>query len=432
MEAYLSYLDEQRIPFTIPGHKQKASKIWRELGRIVDGDVPLYGGLDEIKLTNNTLKKAESLSAKLWGGEWARFSSGGSTHTNQATILGIAKKGGKVAVTRNAHRSVLSGLVLAGLEPLWMFPEIDEKTGIPLGISPHQLSLVIQQKPIAVLLTEPGYMGTLSQLGKLIEISHQNEIPVIVDSAWGAHFGFHKEIPKNCLQMGADVLITSVHKNLPGYSASSLVVAREGLVDLERLEQSFETTHTTSPAGSVLASIDACRCLMEMKGEELLSTLLFNVKNFKNQVNNHFNLDLFLDSSHFEINRFDPTKLVLLANRLGASGIAIEKELQKRMIRVEMADNQCVVFIATICDDQNDFQILADNLIEVLEKLKSHQTSFVTSLNWSVKPQFGITMRDAYFSPTEIVPKGEAIGRISADLIAPYPPGNLFLNLIFY
>ena len=135
LDAYLSYFESARTPFTIPGHKQKTSALDAGLGAVVDADTPLYGGLDEIKLTNQTLKKAEALAAKLWGADYARFSTGGSTHANQAVILALGKPGDKVAVTRTAHRSVLSALVLAGLEPIWMNPELDGATGVPIGIA---------------------------------------------------------------------------------------------------------------------------------------------------------------------------------------------------------------------------------------------------------------------------------------------------------
>jgi len=134
LDAYLSYFESQRTPFTIPGHKQKAARLDLGLGLLVDTDTPLYGGLDEIKLTNQTLKKAERLAAEFWGASFARFSTGGSTHANQAIVLALGSPGDKVAVARTAHRSILSALVLAGLEPVWMSPEIDLTTGVPIGI----------------------------------------------------------------------------------------------------------------------------------------------------------------------------------------------------------------------------------------------------------------------------------------------------------
>ena len=427
LDAYLSYFESygagNLTPFTIPGHKQRASQIDQGLGAVVDSDIPLYGGLDEIKLTNQVLKASESLAAQLWGADFARFSTGGSTHANQAVILALGKPGDKVALSRTAHRSVLSALVLAGLEPIWLTPEIDSATGVPLGIPMSELERAIAEKPIALLLTEPGYLGTISDISPLIKKAHEHSIPVIVDAAWGGHFGFHPELPKHVMQLGADALITSVHKALPGYSASALLLARTNLLNADRLEQSFETTHTTSPAGAPLASIDAVRALLQTRGEELLGSLIANIAEFKALVQADFELPIFLNTSDFPAGRFDPAKIVLRANQLGASGVEIENLLIQAGIRVEMADRDTLVFLATLADTKEDFKELADVLIAILKKFASTPRPSATALSWSVIPQVSISMRDAYFADTQMVSAHDAIGRTSADLIAPYPPG---------
>jgi lysine decarboxylase len=359
----------------------------------------------------------------LWGADYARFSTGGSTHANQAIILALGKPGDKVAITRTAHRSVLSALVLTGLEPIWLTPEIDQATGIPTGIPVSELERVLDQKPIALLLTEPGYLGTISELPALISKAHEHSIPVVVDAAWGAHFGFNSRLPHHVLQLGADALITSVHKALPGYSASSLLLAQGNLLNLARIEQSFETTHTTSPAGAPLASIDGCRALLEIRGEQLTGDLLKHAIDFKNQVQSHFDQQIFLNADNFAADRFDPVKIVLRANVLGVSGVDVEKELQKVNIRVEMADQDTIVFLATLADNANDFSVLSNVLVPILKSLQGAPRPTQTSLSWSIVPTVAVSMRDAYFADTEFVSASQAIGRISADLIAPYPPG---------
>lgn len=423
LDAYLSYFESARTPFTIPGHKQKAGRLDSGLGAVVDRDTPLYGGLDEIKLTNQTLKKAEKLAADLWGADYARFSTGGSTHANQAIVLALGAPGDKVAISRTAHRSILSALVLAGLEPVWMSPDIDETTGVPIGISIAQLEKALLEKPIAVLLTEPGYLGTISDLPVLIEAAHKQSVPVILDAAWGGHFGFHPQLPHHAFQVGADALITSVHKALPGYSASALLLAKGTFLNLDRLEQSFETTHTTSPAGAPLASIDGVRALLQTRGKELNTELINNVEEFKKTVQSEFALPIFLYPADFPAGRFDPTKVVLRVQQLGASGVDIERDLQAAGIRVEMADRDTIVFLATLADSSDDFAALADALIPILKRHQGQRRESATALSWSVVPTRGISMRDAYFAKTEMVDASAAEGRISADLIAPYPPG---------
>jgi lysine decarboxylase len=423
LDAYLSYFESNRTAFTIPGHKQKASRLDAGLGAVVDSDTPLYGGLDAIKLTQGVLKKAEALAAKFWGADYARFSTGGSTHANQAIILALGKPGEKIAVTRTAHRSVLSALVLTGLEPIWLTPEIDAKTGVPMGIPVSELEKTLDQKPIALLLTEPSYLGTLSELEALISKAHSRDIPVIIDAAWGAHFGFNSNLPQHALQMGADALITSVHKTLPGYSASALLLAQGKLLNLDRIEQSFETTHTTSPAGAPLASIDGCRALLQTRGEELTGNLIDLVDSFKDKVEKACGTPVFLNAFDFPTGRFDPAKIVLRANLLGVSGVEVESELEKQKIRVEMADQDTIVFLATLADSSDDFDEVASKLIPILEKLRSNPRQTQTALSWSIVPKVGMSIRDAYFAETEFVIAADAVGRVSADLIAPYPPG---------
>jgi lysine decarboxylase len=144
---------------------------------------------------------------------------------------------------------------------------------------------------------------------------------------------------------------------------------------------------------------------------------------FKNQVQAHFDQQIFLNADNFAADRFDPVKIVLRANVLGVSGVDVEKELQKANIRVEMADRDTIVFLATLADDANDFSVLANALIPILKSLQGSPRPTQTSLSWSIVPTVAVSMRDAYFADTEFVSAHQAVGRISADLIAPYPPG---------
>ena len=423
LDAYLTYFEEHHVSFTIPGHKHKASLLDEGLGRVVDSDLPLFGGLDEIKLTHNVLAKAEQMAADLWGAEWAKFSTGGSTHANQAIVLALGKPGDKVAISRTAHRSVLSALVLTGLIPIWMSPELDEATGVPVGIPLSEIERVSELNPVAILLTEPGYLGTFSELAPIIQKAHAKNIAVVIDAAWGAHLGFHKDIPSHAIAIGADAVVTSVHKNLPGYSAAALLLVQGNLINRERLNQSFETTHTTSPAGAPLVSIDASRALLQTRGQELLGDLLTNVNTFKATIESSLGTKVFLSSSDFKQGRFDPTKLVLQTAAIGVSGVELEVEIRKAGIRIEMADRDTVVFLATLSDTTSDFLELTKVVNAALLKLRSEPRPVVTSLSWSVKPEQVITPREAYFADTEMISRDQAAGRISADLIAPYPPG---------
>jgi lysine decarboxylase len=200
-------------------------------------------------------------------------------------------------------------------------------------------------------------------------------------------------------------------------------LAQGKYLNLARIEQSFETTHTTSPAGAPLASIDGCRALLQTRGEALTGDLLKHAIDFKNQVQEHFDQQIFLNADNFAAGRFDPVKIVLRANVLGLSGVDVEKALQRLNIRVEMADRDTIVFLATLADNAADFSTLSGALIPILKSLQSAPRATQTSLSWSIVPTVAVSMRDAYFADTEYVSVKDAVGRVSADLIAPYPPG---------
>lgn len=423
LDSYLTYLEDGNQPFTTPGHKQRAKLLDAGLGRVVDQDVPLYGGLDEIKLTHGVLEKAEALAAQLWNADWLRFSTGGSTHANQTIIFSLGQPGDKVAISRTAHRSALTAIVLAGLEPIWLVPEIDPATGVPIGIPLAEVQRALSENPIALILTEPGYLGTLSDLPTLIDAAHEKNTPVIIDAAWGGHFGFHPSLPAHPMQLNADAFVTSIHKALPGYSAAAIAVARTTRLDHARLEQGFESTHTTSPAGATLASIDGVRALMQLHGTELIERLILNVNEFRSRLTSEFGDEILLKPEDFAPGRFDPVKLVMRANILGADGIDIENDLIAANIRVEMADRDTLIFEVTIADDESTFKRLGDVLIPILRNHVGKSRKSATAFSWTITPQKGASLREAYFGRSELVDAKEAIGRISVDLVAPYPPG---------
>ena len=274
-DAWLRFHEQVPTPFTIPGHKQRQDLI----GDVVAGDVPLYAGLDTMRLERGVLRDAEARAADLWGADVARFSVGGSTHGNQAVALTVGREGDQVLVGRTLHRSMLLGLVLAGLSPVWLRPEIDAATGLPLGVTPAAVADGFRRAPkaVAVLLGEPSYVGTVADVDGTADIAHARGVPLVIDAAWAAHFGFHPDLPPHALQQGADALVTSAHKAFPAWSQAALILARGERIDLARLDAGVEATATTSPAGAILASIDASRALIARDGPRLFGALIERV-----------------------------------------------------------------------------------------------------------------------------------------------------------
>jgi len=425
LDGYLSFRESNATPFTTPGHKGRASRLDADLGEVVAGDVPLYGGVDTIKSAAGRLVAAEERAARWYGADWCRFSPGGSTHGNQALCLALGQPGDKVVVTRSLHRSLLLGLVLADLEPCWLPTMLDTRTGMPLGVAVEDVATTLRANPDAraVLLTEPGYLGTLSDLGRIVEVAHGFDVPVLVDQAWGAHLGHHPQLPAHAIALGADAMVTSIHKLLPGYTQASLVCARTERLDLDRLERGFEASHTTSPAGTVLASIDACRALMEARGHELLEQLLGIVRTARQDLRDAVPGLLVPDESSFAAGCFDPTRLVLLLSGVGADGIEIERMLIAEGLPVELADRDTVVPIVTVADDESTIGALVRALVPAIHATSGLSRPQSTAVSWRIKPLIVMSPRAAFFAAHEAVAADRAVGRVSAELVAPYPPG---------
>lgn len=418
LAAYERFQASDTAPFTIPGHKRSTSLI----GDVVAGDVPLHAGLDTMGLAHGRLADAEQRAARLWGADWCRFSVGGSTHGNQALALAAGKPGDTVIVTRNLHRSLFLGLVLAGLTPVWVTPEVDPRTGLPSGVAVPSIAAALRENPNAraIFLVEPSYVGAMSDVAAIADVAHSAGVPLIVDQAWGGHFGFHPSLPPHALALGADAFVTSIHKALPGYSQAALVAARTERLDADRLERAFDATHTTSPAGSILASIDGVRALLERDGQALLERTLALVAAARERL---ADIDgLLVVGQDADPRRFDGTKLVLSLLGTGAPGFAVEADLIGAGLPVEMADRDTIVAMVTMGDTSDTVERLVDALSASIEHHRGSPRTGTAAV-WSITPEPAVTPREAFFADHETVPAAAAVGRVSAELLAPYPPG---------
>jgi lysine decarboxylase len=268
-----------------------------------------------------------------------------------------------------------------------------------------------------VFLGDPSYVGTISDIAGHAEVAHEAGVPLIVDAAWAAHLGFHPDLPPHALTAGADAMVTSAHKALPAYSQGALVFARTERLDAARLDRAFEATHTTSPTGSIMASIDAARALLERDGKELCARLLANVAAARQRLREVPGVGILAGTG------VEPTKLVVLLAGTGANGYEVENDLVAAGMPVEMADRDTLGPIMTLADDESHVTAFVDELIAVIERHRGAPRHPVAAAAWTVTPQTVLAPREAFFAPNEIVRADAAIGRVSAELIAPYPPG---------
>lgn len=416
--AYEAALEADTTAFAIPGHKGSTELT----GPVVAGDVSMWPGLDTLHEGSGRLPAAERLAAELWGADWCRFSVGGSTHGNQAMALAVGTPGDVVISTRAVHRSMLLGFVLAGLVPVWVEPAIDEQSGLPVGLPAARVEAALRDHPDAraVFVVEPGYVGTRSDVGALAQAAHDAGVPLVVDQAWGGHLGFHPGLPPHSLAAGADAFVTSAHKALPAYTQAALVCARLDRLDRDRLERAFEATHTTSPSGAILASIDAARSLLARDGHRLLGRTIDLVAGARAQLATVDGL-LVLDGPP---DRLDPTKLVVGLAGTGAEGLRVEADLAAAGFPVEMADRDTIVAIVTMADSDRTVQAFVDRLVAAIEQHRA-EPRVVVPAAWlgAGLPEVAMPPRAAFFAPHESVPAVAAVGRVAAELIAPYPPG---------
>jgi lysine decarboxylase len=415
LDAWLRFHEQPPTPFTIPGHKQRHDLV----GDVVAGDVPLYAGLDTMKLTGGVLAEAEQRAARLWGADFCRFSSGGATHANQAVALALGGDGGKVVVSRTLHRSLLLGLVLAGLTPVWVRPDVDAATGLPLGVPPASVERALAEHPDvrAVFVGDPSYVGTVGDLARLADVTHEHDLPLVVDAAWAAHFGFHPELPRHALQLGADAMIVSAHKTLPAWSQAALVLARTDRLDPGRLDAGVEASATTSPAGAVLASIDASRALLERDGERLLGAAVDATRAARERLRAIDGV-VVLDGPDV-----DPLKLTLALHGTGADGVAVERDLLAARLPVEAAERDVIVAVVSLADTGRSLHALADALVVSIQRHRAAPRPAMGPAVYGVEPVAVLAPRAAFFAPHETVAARDAVGRVSTELIAPYPPG---------
>ncbi len=421
-EALMRFCADPGVTFTTPGHKRTP-----HLGdALLAFDAPLACGVDDAQLSSDYLGRAERLAARLWGADLCRFSVNGSTHGNQAFALALGAPGDRVAVSRNLHKSLFAGLILAGLTPLWMQPEIDAGSGLPAGVPVAEVRRVLAEGARAVMLVEPSYVGVVSDLAAIVRLAHAAGAPVIVDQAWGAHLGMHPELPAGALRAGADGMVISAHKTLAAFTQGAIVLAREGLLDLQRLSEGFELLHTTSPSAAIAGSIDRARQIMALRGPELLGATLALARRFRAELADIEGLRI-LDPDDVRrlpaVGDFDPLKLVLLLPGTGADGHEVERDLNDAGVRVEMADRDVIIPLLTIGDDDSTVDRLIDALRRSLDRRRGAPRAVCTASAWRVRPRAAMTPREAFFAPRERVRAECAAGRISAETAAPYPPG---------
>jgi arginine decarboxylase len=426
-DAVAAFLREAPTSFSTPGHKRNRALTGDD--PLLLSDAPMHGGADDLRGGKRIRARAEALAATAFGADLCRFSGNGSTHPNQALCLAVAGEGEPVIVSRCSHKSVAAGLVLSGSRPVWVAPAVDEARGVALGhpVEAIEAALAAEPDARAVLLVEPSWLGVVSHVGRIAELAHARGIPLICDQAWAGHFGFHPDVPASALALGADAVAISTHKALTSFTPGAVLLARDsGYLDLGRLDAAFDVLETTSPSASLFGSIDRSRALLVERGRELLGDALGLAELARELIGSIDGVQLLDDGvlADASVGARDPLKLIIDVSATLADGIAVDRTLNELGIRLEGADRRTLVPLLTIGDDEARVRRLASALATAIDAHRGElREPPRIATSWRTLHEQAMTPRQAFFSRREQVPFAAAVGRVSAELIAPYPPG---------
>jgi arginine decarboxylase len=435
LEALADYHRRGRLSFTPPGHKQArgADPAVREvLGDAVFlGDVLASGGLDDRVHRGGVLERAEDLMADAVHAEHTFFTTCGSSLSVKAAMLAVAGPHEKLLLGRDAHKSVAAGLILSGIEPVWVEPQWDAERHLAHPPSAQEFARAFEEHPDAkgALVTSPTPYGSCADLRAVAEVCHGRSRPLIVDEAWGAHLPFHPDLPSWAMDAGADICVTSIHKMGSGLEQGSVFHLQGDLVPPQLLQMRADLLGTTSPSVLIFAGMDGWRRQMALRGEEIMGDALdlaAEVRAAVEQIDGmHVN-----DRSDFcgggLSDDFDPLPVVIDLDGLGISGYQAADWLREhRNVDAHLNDHRRIGAQITHGDDHETTGELLGalkDLAHAVPGLRPAPRIEVPSPS-GLRMEQAVTPRDAFFGPAEDVPVKAAAGRVAAEMITPYPPG---------
>ena len=434
IDALLGYRTRAMVPFHTPGHKlgKGAPAIMREAfgDELLAVDVAMAGGVEDTRESTARVSVAEDLAAQAWGGERCFFLVNGSTSGIHALLLALAGPGEAVIVPRNAHKSVQAALIFSGAVPHYVEPTIDDLWGIPLNVPAERVADAVEAHPEAraVVVVSPSSNGVCAALDEIAAVAHAAGLPLVVDQAWGPHLRFCSGLPLDAMSAGADAMVASTHKLISGITQSSVLVARGERLNLPRLESIVKMTQSTSPQVLIYASIDAARAQMATRGEELWSRALDNAAWVRERLAGLEGVRVLSDEvlSQAGVADLDRTRVTVSACALGLTGYELETALRDDYgIAVEAADPLNVLLNVTYGDSRADVAAFVAAMTDLSDRRRGIAgPACATPLaSWPRFTRQVMTPRNAFFARSESIPVEHTAGRVSAEMVAPYPPG---------
>jgi len=441
-EKLLHHSKAETVSLHVPGHKmgQGFNPIGKEVYKdILTIDMTEIADLDDLHQPEGIILEAEERAAKLFQADHTFFLVNGSTSGNLAMILSVCQPGDKIIVQRNVHKSVIHGMMLAKVQPIYLNPEWIPELGITGSITLSQLIDSLQKHPDvkAVFLMNPNYYGIGIDLTQMIDLVHQYHIPVLIDEAHGAHFGFHPAFPLSSIQMGADMVVQSTHKTLSAMTMGSMLHLKSGFVDLERVKTFLSMIQTSSPSYPIMASLDLTRHWIETEGETLWENALqvvdllhrktadLQVMRLKHDINDRYYMD--------------PLKIIIHSRYTNITGFDLQKQLEEKGIYTELSDLFNTLSIITFGTNKKDVERLTNVLKQLDNQLQQKIKRDVDQpMGETLLQDYGlifhekesiISLKEVLYGKKKTVFLEEAIGEIAAEMVIPYPPGIPIIQL---
>ena len=452
VEAMERYLQEQVYPLHTPGHKGGrgvAEPLRSMLGSTaLRMDVSLMSELDDVHAPSGCIKEAQAEAAKLYGSDACFFSVNGTTGAIHAMLLAALQPGDKVLVPRNAHRSVMGGLILADAAPVYVQPSYIKEFGLQGQVTPEQIkeAFVLHPDLKAVLLTSPDYFGMAAEVKQIADIAHAHNAVLLVDEAHGPHLGFHEAFPPSAMQCGADMAAQSTHKILGSLTQSSLLQVKGTRVDLRHAAGVMSLLTTTSPNYLLMGSLDAARAQLAERGQAMLEDALRAAELLRSELAKIPGLRVIGPADvkgKFGIAALDITKVTINLQAWGVSGIAAGEALRKEKVAVELVDPQNVLFLVTYVDwAPLQWHDTVNRICRTLQKLRPVRNPLAARSVEQVKAlereaaekektqqaelpvtEVAVPLREVFYGKKKTVPLAEAVGQVCAEPVSFYPPG---------
>jgi len=435
VDAMLAYTARNPGRFQVPGHKGglNVDPAMRELVGDVAmlNDIPSVTEGVDIGPEPTPFQQAQLLAAEAWGAKRSWFLVNGASQGNHATLLALSHLGKSVVVQRNVHSSVIDGLVLGGMRPTFVAPQIDPELGIAHVLTPESLAAALEATPdaVAALVVSPTYFGACADLEALAGVAHGRGTPLIVDEAWGAHLRFHPDLPKDALASGADLVTSSTHKIVGSMTqAAMLHLGHGGRVDAALVDRCVSLVETTSPSGLLSGSLDAARRQAAVHGEELIGETLAAIAETREQIRQIPGLDV-LDErmiGRSGIAGMDPLRVSIDVRGIGTTGYRLAKNaFSECAVDLELHSENVVVALFGISEPARE---TGKRLVEALRALVAQLDSEPDRVPEKLAPappwgEMVVTPREAFLGPQEVIPFEQAADRVAAEGLAAYPPG---------